>query len=752
MPSAAYLRRLFQQGLDLHARGSLAEAERIYRQLLAEAPADPEVLQVLGTLCAQQGRNGEALDLLRQAIAHNAGSAPPFVVLGNVLAAEGRVAEALVHYDRAIRIDPGCMQAFDGKGTALYVLRRYEEALASYDAAVALHPGFAEGYNNRGYALSQLKRHAEALASCDQALRINPRFAEALNNRGNILQTTGRFEEALASYDAALAIQPDYADAHYNRGNTLLALRRLTDALSSHEQALRLSPGFAAALNGRGNALHHQGRFEEAIASYNAALAAEPGLTDALNNRGRTLHRLQKHRLSMDSYRTALLTAPGNGAALNGAALAALHLCDWAGCATLSPQLLGQAAAGAYVPPVILFAYGADEQLQLQAARTAIAELVPGEPVATPRRPRRTRGKIRLGYLSSDFGEHPVGAQIAELLELHDRRRFDVLAFSTAPDDGSQQRARIARAVDRFHDLGPLSDASAAQKIADEETDILIDLNGHTDGARLGILARRPAPVQAGWLGFAGTTGAGFIDYLIADAHVAPPGCKAAFSEKIVRLPDTYFVADATRAIGQTPARSQQGLPETGFVFCCFNANWKITAAMFESWMRILMQTQGSVLWLRWPGEEAAAHMRQAARARGVDPSRLVFAQKADLGAHLARHRLADLFLDTLPFNAHSTACDALWAGLPVLTCRGASFCGRVGASLLNAAGLPELITENMDAYEALALGLARDAKKLAAFKAVLQGGQSRLFDTDLFRRNFETALAGMLTAQTQCG
>lgn len=747
MSSAAYLRRLFQQGLDLHGRGSLAEAERIYRQLLAEAPQNTEVLQLLGTLCAQQGRNGEAANLLRQAIAQDAGSAPPFVVLGNVLAAQGRVADALANYDRAISIDPGCMQAFDGKGTALYVLRRYEEALASYDAAVALHPGFAEAFNNRGYALSQLKRPAEALASCDQALRINPRFAEALNNRGNILQGTGRYEEALASYGAALAIQPDYAEAHYNRGNALLALRKLTDALASHEQALRLAPGFAAALNGRGNVLHHQRRFDEAIASYDAALAAEPGLTDALNNRGRTLHRLQRHRPSLESYQMALLTAPGNGAALNGAALAALHLCDWAGCAGFSSQLLGQAAAGAYVPPVILFAYGADERLQLQAARTAITELVPGEPGATPHRTRRTGAKIRLGYLSSDFGEHPVGAQIAELLELHDRGRFDVLAFSTAADDGSQTRTRIARAVDRFHDLSPLSDASAAQRIADEETDILIDLNGHTDGARFGILARRPAPVQAGWLGYAGTTGAGFIDYLIADAHVAPPGCEAAFSEKIIRLPGTYFVSDRQRAIGQTPARSQQGLPETGFVFCCFNANWKITATMFEAWMRILAQTQGSVLWLRWPGEEAAAHMRQAARARGVDPSRLVFAQKADLPEHLARHRLADLFLDTLPFNAHSTASDALWAGLPVLTCRGASFCGRVGVSLLSAAGLPELITESIEAYEAAALDLARDARKLAAFKAALQGGQSRLFDTDLFRRDFETALVAMRTA-----
>lgn len=748
MPTVAYLRRLFQQGLDLHGHGRLAEAEPIYRQLLTQTPGNAEVLQLLGTLCAQQGRNGEALDLLGQAIARNALSAPPFVVLGNVLAAEGRVAEALDAYDKAIRIDPGCAQAFDGKGTALYVLRRYDEALASYDAAVALQPHFAESFNNRGYALQQLKRYPEAIASCDKALTINPRFADALNNRGTSLNLSGRFEEALASYDAALAIQPDYADAHYNRGNTLLALRRLDDALAAQEWALRLQPGYAAALNGRGNVLHHLGRLDEALASYDAALVLQPDLADALNNRGRTLHTVQRHRESLESYETALSIAPDSGIALAGAALAALHLCDWPRCAGFAPNLMRRAETGSFVPPLTLLAYGADERLQLQAAKTAIAELVLTKPEVLARHGRRDGDKIRLGYLSSDFGEHPVGAQIVELLERHDRTRFDVLGFSTGADDGSALRARIAKAFDQFHDLSPLGDASAAQQIADERIDILIDLNGHTLGARFGILARRPAPVQASWLGYAGTSGADFIDYVIADAHVAPPGCEFAFSEKIIRLRGSYFVSDRMRMIGQAPQRSQEGLPETGFVFCCFNAHWKITAATFDVWMRLLAQTPGSVLWLRAAGEDVCGAMRQAARASGVDPSRLIFAAKAELSVHLARHALADLFLDTLPFNAHATACDALWAGLPVLTCRGASFCGRVGVSLLHAAGLPELVTDDIESYQTLALSLARDPERLAALKATLKSGHIRLFDTDLFRRNFETALTAMLAPE----
>ncbi|MES2471528.1 MAG: hypothetical protein V4601_01680 [Pseudomonadota bacterium] len=395
-------------------------------------------------------------------------------------------------------------------------------------------------------------------------------------------------------------------------------------------------------------------------------------------------------------------------------------------------------------------AYGADEQLQRQAAHTAAREMVSGAPDRVARPEQRNRQKIRLGYLSSDFGEHPVGAQIAELLELHDRSRFDVLGFSTRAGDGSPLRARLVAAFDKFLDLEALSDASAAQRIADEKIDILIDLNGHTDGARFGILARRPAPVQASWLGYAGTTGAGFIDYVIADAHVAPLSSRHAFSENIIRLPGSYFVSDATRAIGKTPARAAEGLAEDAFVFCCFNANWKITAAQFDVWMRILAQTSGSVLWLRSPGEEAAARMEHAARARGVNPSRLFFAQKADLPTHLARHALADLFLDTLPFNAHSTACDALWAGLPVLTCRGKAFCGRVGVSLLNAAGLPQLIADDLEAYVALALELAADPQKLTVLKTALREGRDRaaLFNTDLFRQNIEAAFIAMNTAR----
>jgi predicted O-linked N-acetylglucosamine transferase (SPINDLY family) len=747
MPPIAFPNRLFQQGLELHARANLAGAERIYRQLLAEFPANTEVLQVLGTLCAQQGRSGEALALLEMAVAA-ARTAPPFVVYANLLAAQGRVAQALENYDRALRIDPGCAPAWDGKGTALYVLGRYDEALAAYDAAVTRQPSFAEALNNRGYALQRLKRYAEAIESCEKALAIDPRFAEALNNRGNSLHLAKRCEDALASYDAALAIAPDYADAHCNRGNSLLVLKRHDEALASYDYALRLQPGFAAAWNGRGNVLHHQGRFDEAIASYEAALEIQPDLVDALNNRGRTLHRLQKHRPSLDSYEAALAIAPGDSAALNGAALAALHLCDWDRYAVLEDTMMRQVAAGRLTATLTLLACGGPETLQLPIAQAALAEMICETP--PPRRQRRDREKIRLGYLSSDFGEHPVGAQIVELLECHDRSRFDILGFSTHADDGSALRARIVGAFDTFHDLERLSDSAAADRIADADIDILIDLNGHTDGARFGILARRPAPVQAGWLGYAGTSGADFLDYVIADAHVIPQGSEAAFSEKVIRLPHTYFVSDRKRAIGPVPARAQQGLPENGFVFCCFNASWKIRAPLFQVWMRLLAQTPGGVLWLRAANDDTNANLRNAARAQGIDPSRLIFAQKVDISTHLARHALADLFLDTLPFNAHATACDALWAGLPVLSCRGESFCGRVGASLLHAAGLSQLVTDSIEAYEALALDLAHHPAKLASFKVALKHAREHapLFNTDLFRRDFEAALTDMLAAR----
>jgi predicted O-linked N-acetylglucosamine transferase (SPINDLY family) len=380
------------------------------------------------------------------------------------------------------------------------------------------------------------------------------------------------------------------------------------------------------------------------------------------------------------------------------------------------------------------------------------AQIYAREEIAAPdvvfrRATHQANGRLRLAYLSADFHRHATAVLISELLELHERSGFEVVGVSFGPDDGSDTRKRIIAAFDRHIEIAGKNDEDAARLIADLGTDIAIDLKGHTKDARPGILAYRPAPIQVNYLGYPGTMGVPYLDYIMADPIVLPFDQQAHFSEKIVHLPDCYQVNDRKRQIAShTPTREELGLPPKGFVFCCFNNSWKITPTVFDVWMRLLQAVEGSVLWLLRDNEIAETNLRREAASRGIDPARLIFAGRLPLAEHLARHRLADLFLDTLPYNAHTTASDALWAGLPVITCRGETFAGRVAASLLQAAGLPELVTNCLADYEALALKLARDAVALSAVKAKLarERDTCALFDSVRFARHIESAYRTM--------
>jgi predicted O-linked N-acetylglucosamine transferase (SPINDLY family) len=355
--------------------------------------------------------------------------------------------------------------------------------------------------------------------------------------------------------------------------------------------------------------------------------------------------------------------------------------------------------------------------------------------------------RIRIAYLSADFRQHATAELMAGLIEAHDRTRFEVGAVSWGQDDGSAMRARLVRAFDWFEDVRLKSDADVAQWLKDREIDIAIDLKGHTREARPGILAQRPCPVQVNYLGYPGTIGAPWLDYILADACVLPFDRQDCYSEKIVHLPHCYQVNDSSREIGETPTRAEAGLPGEGFVFCCFNAAWKISPAMFDVWMRLLSAVPAGVLWLLDDNATATRNLKTAAKAHGIDAARLVFAPRVPTATHLARHRLADLFLDTLPYNAHTTASDALWAGLPLLTCLGSQFDGRVAASLLETLGLPELVTHSLQEYEARALALARDPARLQILRAKLGDNRrtSPLFDTDRFCRGLENAYRRMM-------
>ena len=599
--------------------------------------------------------------------------------------------------------------------------------------------------------LHQQGQLAEADALYAQVLAHQPGNAMAWQLRGVALAQAGQPAQALPLVDQALALRPDVAEIHNNRGMVLQQLRRFKDAATSHARAAELKPALLDALNNQGVALAELGLHAQALAAYDAVLAQQPGFANAWSNRGTALRALGRHTEAARSYSQALAQHPGFPYAAGHALYAQSYVCDWAGHADKVAQLqqaVAQGGAGALAAePFTLMAFSDDPQTLLDNARAYTASKYPphAQPLWTGERYRHDR--IRVAYLSADFHDHATAYLMAECFERHDSTRFDTIAISFGPDRQDGMRQRLHKAFGRFIDVREQSDAEVAQLLRSLEVDIAVDLKGYTQDCRTGILARRCAPVQVNYLGFPGTMGAPYIDYIVGDATVTPPGCERFYTEHIVRLPHSYQVNDRQRAVAPTtPSRAEAGLPEQGFVFCCFNNNYKISPAVFAVWMRLLQRTPGSVLWLLQDNAEAAAHLRASAEAAGVDPARLVLAPRVPMPEHLARQRLADLFLDTLPYNAHTTTSDALWVGLPVLTCLGESFPGRVAASLLRAAGLPELVTTSLADYEALAITLATTPGMLADLRARLERGRlvCPLFDTEGFVRSMEQAYEEM--------
>jgi len=740
------LQQTLGRARDLHRTGHLVEAEPLYLDVLAADPRQFEAQHLLGVLRAQQGHFDEALGLVSSALKSRPDSAVALSDCGLILHKLRLHDEALKRLDAALAIKPDHAPALSNRGNVLSDLRRYDEALASYEAALRLRPSYPEALVNRGNVLVALDRHAEAIADYDGALAARPAYSDAHYSRGNALAALGRYEEALAAYERVIASVPAHVEALCNRGNALLQLRRNEDALASYEAALTHLPDHAGALNNRGTALKNLRRYEEALADYDRALAREPQLADALYNRANVLKELKRYDDSLLAYDKARATSPEHPDAC-GAMDAALAICDWGRVAELAGGVADAIAAGKPFTPFTLLGFSDDATLHRRCAETYIADKVRTRPAPLWHGAIFRHDKIRLAYLSADFHGHATAYLIAELFERHDRTRFEVTGISFGRDDGSDMRRRLMAAFDQFYDAGTRSDREVAELLREHEIDIAVDLKGYTLESRPEILSHRPAPIQVNYLGYPGTMGADFIDYVIADPVVLPFDRQPFYAEKIVQLPDCYQVNDRQRRIAERPlARSEAGLPEQGFVFCCFNNNYKITQAVFEVWMRLLSAKPGSVLWLLSDNAGAEANLRRAAQARGVDPARLAFAGRRPLDEHLARHRLADLFLDTLPYNAHTTASDALWAGLPVLTCRGQAFAGRVAASLLHAVGLPELATDSLQAYEALALRLTSEPSLLGELRTRLERNRLThpLFDTERFRRHIEAAYTTM--------
>jgi protein O-GlcNAc transferase len=573
-----------------------------------------------------------------------------------------------------------------------------------------------------------------------------PDTAERQYALGRSLILSGDLRGGWVHLQRAIALRPGFALPRVLWGQLLLQRGQSADALESFRRAAEEDPQCAEAHLSLGTALVLSGAARRAVSSYDEAIAVAPGEFRAHLLRGWALRECGCLDEAVASLETALRLQPDVPQALAEALLCYAWICDWGGVERMLQALRQIPGAVQSVEPSTLIAFSDDPSEQLLAASSQAARIA-GSSRPMPPPPRYDHGRIRIAYVSRDFFAHATSFLMAELFELHDRSEFSVLGVSFTKDDGSAVRRRIAQACDQFVTLRDEPDHEIARWLREREVDIAVDLKGLTGFARPGIFALRPAPVQVSYLGHPGTLGASFIDYLIADEFLIPPASQAFYNEKIAYLPDSYQVNDRKRAVSQhTPTRAGAGLPADGLVFCCFNNNWKITAPVFDVWMRLLAAVEGSVLWLLGDNRWAVENLRRAALARGVAPKRLIFADRAPNDVHLARHRLADLFLDTLPCNAHTTASDSLWSGVPIVTCAGRSFPARVAGSLLGAVGLKGLVTSSLEEYAALALALARDRERLRSLQAHLSHERERLplFDAPRFCRHLEQAYRQM--------
>jgi len=635
-------------------------------------------------------------------------------IIGVITGKENNHIEAINFFKKAQKIKPdnnlinfNLAKAFSESGNDL-------EAIKYYEIAIRLDKNHLGSWLNFANSLYELQRYEEALFNYDQALKLKPDYVEAYNNKALTLYNLKRYDEAIYNYDQAIKLKPDFAEAYNNRGNIFFDLKRYEEALSHYDQALKLKPDYAEAYSNRGNIFFDLKRYDEALYNYDQAIKLKPDYEYLF---GMSLHMK-------------------------------MLMCNWqdfkVNVKSLSLEI-NENKKSSFCHP--LLALTDSPSIQRKSSEIWINDKHPFNSLFGSIFKSKQRDKIKIGYYSPDFREHAVAYLLAELLELHDKNQFELFGFYFGPPDSSKIHKRVSSAFNQFIDVGLKSDKDIALMSREIGIDIAVDLTGFTALGRTDIFSYRAAPIQVNYLGYPGTTGAEYIDYIIADPIIIPTESQRYYSEKVVYLPNSYQVNDRQRSMtDKVFTKDELGLPKDSFVFCCFNNNYKITPNTFDGWVRILKAVKGSVLWLLEDSPIAALNLRKEAQFRGLDPNRLVFAKRIDPSEHLARHYVADLFVDTLPYNAHTTASDALWVGLPVLTCTGESFASRVAASLLNAIELPELITTTQEQYEATAIELATNPEKLKAIKYKLERNRltTALFDTPRFTKHIEAAYKQM--------
>ena len=775
------LRISYNVGLVHSLQGNHQGALEAYALALQIKPDDVETLVNKGSTCNDVKNYALALEVLEKAIGIRPDLPEAWSNKGIALNNLNFHHESVIAFDEAIKLNPSYFEAWSNKSVPLNKLKRYAEASEACDKALGLNPDYAEAWSNKGAALNQLKRYEEAIAHYDKALSLKPDYAEAWSNKGNSLHELKRYEEAIAHHDKALSLKPDYAEAWSNKGNALHELKRYEEALAYFDKALSLKPDHAEGWSNKGNALHEIKRHEEAIAHYDKALSLQPEYAEGWSNKGAALNELNRYEEAIAYYDKALSLKPdyaeawsNKGVALNelkryDAAIAhydralglkadidwaygdflhtKMKICSWSNfqeeVKNLSEKVLSQQKI---TRPFQLLSLTDDAFLHKQCSEIYAQAKYPINLVLGPIPKSVKKEKIRIGYFSPDFRNHAVSFLTAELFELQDKNRFEIIAFSFGAEDKSPMRLRLMQAFDRFIVVSNMSDMEVAKLARELHIDIAVDLAGYTKDGRTGIFAYRAAPLQVSYIGYLGTMGAKYMDYLITDKTIVPERLQKFYSEKIAYLP-SYQANDRKRMIANKQfTRQELGLPENAFVFCCFNNGYKILPSTFDGWMRILKAVKESVLFLYAENQWAEENLIKEAEARGISSLRLIFGKHLPADEYLARYRICDLFLDTAPYNAGTTGSDALRAGLPLLTLMGESFSGRVAASLLTAIDLPELITTTQAAYEARAIEFANDPQKLLAIRRKLADNflSTPLFDTPLFTRNLESAYAMM--------
>jgi protein O-GlcNAc transferase len=772
-----------QQGLGaavaLHKAGRLGDAAKLYRQILDSDPNNPHALHYLGIVEASAGNLNGAKSLIARSIEVQPSNIPFLENYATILSQCGdheaalricqrrlevddknvtllyvsavalyklkRLNESISRFDKLLGLKPDHVAAINERGSVLADMNNCEAALESFRKVVAIQPEYAEGNLNLGNIYGKLNRHDEALASYDKALALDPALAEAWLGRGNVLVRLRRYDEASAAFDQALTLRPAFATAWLGRGNLLTGLRRYDDALAAFDRALAVDPNLAEAWGGRGSAFVGLKHYDGALAAFDRALALNPDLVGVLIARANVLVSLGRREEAFAALDRAL-GVERDGVFIEGARLhAKMQLCEWSNLDREWAHLKLSVNNGIPQLPFGFLAVTSSAAEQMQCAKLRNdTERLPLDRLIW-RKERYNHDRIRVAYLSGDFGDHPVAYLVSGVFEHHDRSSFEMTGLSFGPEQSSPMRQRISGSLERFVDVRCESDDSIAQLLRRLEIDIAVDLVGFTGDSRPNVFARRPAPLQVNYLGYPGTMGADYMDYIIADRYVIPEEQRQFYTEKVIYLPNTFQANDSKTEIGDQSAfgsRAAVGLPESAFVFCAFNSSYKITPAVFDVWMRLLRRVADSVLWLVADNAAVERNLRKEAAERGVDVSRLVFAPKIRYADYLARFRLADLFLDTLPFNAGATASDALRAGLPLVTCSGEAFASRMAGSLLRAVGMPELITDSMTDYEALAAKLACDPELTASIRMKLERNRlsEPLFDTERFTRHLEAA------------